>query len=427
MKTLNDSQFEELIAAVINDGVIDDKEKKVLYKRAKERDIDSEEMDIILKKRLNDKLNAGTRVCPNPNCKEKISDTALKCPNCGKEFNPGELLSAKLDKADNVNKQISIIFAFPIPAQSKDLEDFTRSMIAKLVDSEDPLFFAYKLKCQQCLSSANISITDSQEISIFKDLQEAFDKKNKFFDKQIKKNKKKAEKKQRKQWQEQLKDAHDPDGSKRMVKYIWNSVGAIIAIGVIVFFCTLITKCVYPPKSIAVATDADECAAAIAAAMSNNQLDSAKALVFNYQGKDSLGRSCIAVADAYLRSGDTATAKEVAKHAGNDPNDLLQFFIKAKDFDEADKYIKRPMDNKDDDNARHYYDFLASAVKSMCADGKKQEAIAFINAKVGSFLEGKYGINHFSFERVDAQLMSIVNSYGTKSYSAKIYKKRKNI
>lgn len=77
-------ELENLINIAVEDGIITDKERLVLYKKAAKFDIDPDELDMVLESRL----NSGRRIPPSINCDEpqpKVlrSKGPKKCPSCG--------------------------------------------------------------------------------------------------------------------------------------------------------------------------------------------------------------------------------------------------------------------------------------------------------------------------------------------------------
>lgn len=83
------SELETLINIAIEDGVLTDKERQVLYKKAAKFDVDSDELDMILESRLN-KVKSVQKPVLDENQKETpVNPTVAKkkgpkrCPSCG--------------------------------------------------------------------------------------------------------------------------------------------------------------------------------------------------------------------------------------------------------------------------------------------------------------------------------------------------------
>lgn len=79
--------LEELINAAIADGVITDKERAVLHRKAAEKGIDPDEIDIIIDGRLQQMQNQTNSKRPHvdkcPACGEIMPALSSTCPNCG--------------------------------------------------------------------------------------------------------------------------------------------------------------------------------------------------------------------------------------------------------------------------------------------------------------------------------------------------------
>lgn len=79
--------LEELIKASVADGVISEKERKVLYAKASAEGISADEIDIIIDGRLQQMQNAEEEKKPKvdkcPVCGEIIPAMSATCPNCG--------------------------------------------------------------------------------------------------------------------------------------------------------------------------------------------------------------------------------------------------------------------------------------------------------------------------------------------------------
>ena len=149
-------RIEELIDAALADGVLTEKEKKVLFKNAKAEGIDLDEFEMILDAKvlrtqqtkqpiLQAKEKRGNIiVCPN--CGANVSAIAGTCPECGHEFtgakanSSAQVSASKIEKISNEtenleerwNKMASIINAFPIPNTKADLFEFAAAMHSKM-------------------------------------------------------------------------------------------------------------------------------------------------------------------------------------------------------------------------------------------------------------------------------------------------------
>ncbi len=79
--------LEEIIEAALADGMITEKERAVLHKKAQQEGIDPDEVDVVIDGRLQQKYNeveaAKQKVRKCPSCGEIIPAMSAVCPNCG--------------------------------------------------------------------------------------------------------------------------------------------------------------------------------------------------------------------------------------------------------------------------------------------------------------------------------------------------------
>lgn len=167
-------EIEALVDAALTDGVLTEKEKQILYKKAESMGIDLDEFEMVLQSRLYDKQKqieeerkknssaapksnkmGDVRKCPA--CGAIVGGLQFKCPECGYEFtnvranSSISLLTEKLDNVPNYIKRedykrnllysaadewkmavekerVRIIESFPIPSSREDLFEFTTSL-----------------------------------------------------------------------------------------------------------------------------------------------------------------------------------------------------------------------------------------------------------------------------------------------------------
>lgn len=114
-------QIEQLINAALADGVLTEKEKQVLFKKAESMGIDLDEFEMVLSSKLYEKQKAieeerkkkseaapksnkmgDVRKCPS--CGAIVSSYQVKCPECGYEFSEvaanstAQMLAQKLNE-----------------------------------------------------------------------------------------------------------------------------------------------------------------------------------------------------------------------------------------------------------------------------------------------------------------------------------------
>lgn len=213
-------QLEDLMEAILADGIITEKERAVLHRKAIEEGIDLDEIDVVIDGRLAAKQNqsganavsptvaappmAGARrevrhrfgeVFNCPNCNAVVPSGTARCEECGFEFRNIEavnsvqkfsdainaienrFLNSKDDDVKEENRRNAIVSAisnFPVPNSKEDLLEFiifTESKFKHLSansDTNHAIRKAYKAKYCECVDKANIYFnTDPQFQHIF--------------------------------------------------------------------------------------------------------------------------------------------------------------------------------------------------------------------------------------------------------------------
>lgn len=192
-----DQSLEQLIDAVIADGVITDQERKVVYTKAASLGIDQDEIEVYLNGRL-DKLGASSskstkhgtiRTCPN--CGANIGSFVGKCPECGHEFSSIEnnsVVKELMDRLDKVDKEkrpkrggrfssddpereaedkkAEIISLFPVPNTKNDLIEFATLCKTGLKSYSDTssIYDAWRGKAAQIVDKAKILFPNDKDV-----------------------------------------------------------------------------------------------------------------------------------------------------------------------------------------------------------------------------------------------------------------------
>lgn len=94
-----DPHLEKLIEIALEDGVLTDKERSVLFKKAQSLGIDSDEFEMVLLSRLKARLGS-----QQPENKPEKFGTILKCPSCG---SPVPAFSTKCKDCEHEFRNIS--------------------------------------------------------------------------------------------------------------------------------------------------------------------------------------------------------------------------------------------------------------------------------------------------------------------------------
>lgn len=208
-------ELEEVIEAALADGVLTDKERAVLHKRAQAEGVDPDELDIVIDgrlakmKRQEDWLRPAPpkeatnqkygNVLKCPSCGAQVVGGSAVCPECGYAFsNVGanssyEKLSAKLEAievayrdkksisiplygvSNKVKEMANVIRMFPIPNTRADLLEFLASMSAQIssmkkgqsmqVFEDQMMRKAYEAKYEECVNKARISFANDPDFA----------------------------------------------------------------------------------------------------------------------------------------------------------------------------------------------------------------------------------------------------------------------
>lgn len=133
-------ELEELVEAVIADGVITEKERIALRKRAARDGIDPEEIEVLVESRLDDIRKRQARSTNCPVCQAEIPYGVTICPKCGwqrsksvdiaasnfiQDFSKGLAMAEKQDREREFTEN------YPLPNSKADLIEFAMLLKAK--------------------------------------------------------------------------------------------------------------------------------------------------------------------------------------------------------------------------------------------------------------------------------------------------------
>lgn len=188
---LYNEKIEALISAALADGVLTEKEKQVLFKKAQAEGIDLDEFEMVLDARLVElekaekakaaasapKSNKLGDVKKCPACGAIVQSYQGKCSECGYEFEDIEgnkavnELSALLRKAKEKD-YASIIRTFPIPNTKANLIEFMTYLQSNTSDEKNADTYASKL--QECIIKAQTFFhNDAQLMLLVSKIEEA--------------------------------------------------------------------------------------------------------------------------------------------------------------------------------------------------------------------------------------------------------------
>ena len=229
-------ELEEIIEAALADGVLTDKERAVLHKRAQAEGVDPDELDVVIDGRLAKmkKQEDWLRPAPPKEATNQKYGNVLKCPSCGAQVVGGsavcpecgytfsnvaanssvEKLQNKLDEfnrrqesrddnrsllaghlmkvygIDRTTKyKMDVISTFPVPNTRSDLLDFLTMIQTRAKSTgprkgqnfsrEEDLSYAYWLLYSNCINKAKISFKNDKDFEPYFALYEEELKKSK--------------------------------------------------------------------------------------------------------------------------------------------------------------------------------------------------------------------------------------------------------
>jgi predicted RNA-binding Zn-ribbon protein involved in translation (DUF1610 family) len=214
-----DPQLENLIELLLSDGQLTEKEKKVLYKKAIELDVDIDEFEVILEAKITNASNVNSSkssisenkqvsnkegvVKKCPACGASAKSFIIHCQDCGHEFREKEAVNSvkklfsEIDKIEVeernrertfvekmdgdlavmksiATRQSSMINAYPVPNTKEDLIEFLtiasseankKVSILKRMNShpESIIQKAWYSKCEQIIKKARFSMIDDKK------------------------------------------------------------------------------------------------------------------------------------------------------------------------------------------------------------------------------------------------------------------------
>lgn len=433
---LYDEKIEALISAALADGVLTEKEKQILFKKAQAQGLDLDEFEMVLDARLVELQKAekekaeksapkstkygDVRKCPV--CGALVPALAVTCPECGYEFSNVEThfssseLAAKLiaaeqadykvaeeglietfvsnsaDRqkkidAEKIKAQKKIIESFPVPMTKADLFDFMNYLKPHIKWGK--LSGAYRKKMSECLSKAKSLYS--------KDVD---------FEKLI------------------VSIEQDLTTRKRII--IWPIIGVLC--GMIVLLCILLLRTKDATNSASI------CKKEAIAYLDNGDFYAAKQLILNFQGNPSK------IIEAYklaiekgiengkeydvvrlignfeANTSETSAVLDVDGSKTLSESYKVNALIRAGRYEEAESRLSLPEADfwhSTDKRNEKYYTFLSNCVSDMNAKGNKTKARKYVDKKVSFFATEpqKYGDgkkNKYYMETVRRELKSLV-------------------
>ena len=198
-------EIEKLIDLLIADGEISEKERRVILKKAKQLGLDSDEVEVILDSKLQNKSSRHSKakevagnITKCPACGGNVKSFSINCQDCGHEFQNiqiNESLETLINKLEDeeknvypniqfgienhrLEKKISIITQFPIPNTKSAIVEFMMYSLPlienKAINNKEAL--AWKTKFEQSLIKLQIISKTPQELHLLQEFQEKFNK-----------------------------------------------------------------------------------------------------------------------------------------------------------------------------------------------------------------------------------------------------------
>lgn len=170
-------ELEKLIDLVLADGVLTDKEKEVLQRKAQELNVDMDEFQIVLDAKLHLKQNESPpkqksqkegEIKKCPSCGAPVKSFSNKCMDCGHEFRYNALnnLSSNISQS---NSRILDISNTPIPINKESIIEFLAFSIGNV--NNKGLSYeernAWRAKLEEAYNKAD-SIFSKEELTALK-------------------------------------------------------------------------------------------------------------------------------------------------------------------------------------------------------------------------------------------------------------------
>ena len=180
-------QLEQLIDAALADGVLTEKEKQILFKKAQSMGVDLDEFEMVLDARLvklqkaeaeksassAPKSNKLGDVKKCPACGAMLQSYQGVCPECGYAFEGVDAnsaikeLSSLLQKTSDHKQMEKIIDNYPIPMEKASLLAFVTWLRPQSTDLKNPLAKSYQKKYEECINKIRVSFSNDKELQSF--------------------------------------------------------------------------------------------------------------------------------------------------------------------------------------------------------------------------------------------------------------------
>lgn len=181
---LYNPQLEKLIDIAFADGVLTEKEKQILFKKAQAMGIDLDEFEMVLDAKLvilqNKEKEKTAKSAPKsakygdvrkcPQCGAVIQTYMTKCSQCGYEFENVEAGGAIKELSQLLRKTSSfkwgnVVKSFSIPSTKSDFIDFLTFLHSNAVKEPDSDYGeACKAKLEECIVKSHVIFSEDKQI-----------------------------------------------------------------------------------------------------------------------------------------------------------------------------------------------------------------------------------------------------------------------
>lgn len=342
-------ELEGLIDAALADGMLTEKEKQILFKKAQAMGVDLDEFEMVLDARLvklkkaeqekaassAPKSNKLGDVKKCPACGAMVQSYQGVCPECGYAFEGMDAnsavkeLSSLLQKTSEQDKMEKLIDTYPIPMEKAALLAFITWLRPQSTDTNNPLSNTYYKKYAECVNKIRVSFANDSELQQFIGY---FESDTKYIKKQ------------------------------KLIKLTLKSKLFWIGIAVLTVLILIL-------KPAPMNKNPERTTAAIIKAVEEGDLNRAEQLYVNYiKDKRNISKGRKVLCRAYINKGQLDKAEEYM--CTEFKNEMFDLYLKNKEYDKADRFFTFGRDIR-----------IIKIIKTMCENGEKDRARKYLAEK----------------------------------------------
>lgn len=428
-----DERIEQLIKAALADGVLTEKEKQVLFKRAQEQGIDLDEFEMVLDARLVELQRAekekaaksapmsnklgDVRKCPR--CGGVIGSFVMICPDCGFEFSnvgPNQYVITLSDNLEKTLKKASYSSYNAVP----DIIDF--------IDFLE--IFPVEIFQRRYIMKAEKSFIETYPMPMTK--EDCVETLNYILPKLKSTSNNMATKAWRNKFDVILHKLElENAGNKKILELVAtfreqakpskSRMYAFIAIGVIVILSVLTPISIRVAKNVKYRQQSE----LFTNYVNEGKVEEAEGILstlsfpkgYSYYKKEDIKKSsALKLVKLYVANDNIERARNVYEVYGVGKTIIVDALINAGSYDSALAFCTNSIDY-----AEVYFGYMSEIVKHLCENGKKQEAIRFVKRYSSWFVENvdvkmndesykkRYG--EYTSQKSKARLLNMINEY----------------